>query len=172
MSARDADRRVSGVLRRFHAREAREPLETVRRVLLVFAVEHLEIHLIRARRFEFPYEFDGMPVRDDGVVSAVVDGNGDVFQFFELSRGGSLGVFVRYVRRAAAQARLHVVHIMLMRFREVRVPRREVGHRAPDVHGAEHLRGVLRGQQRGMSAARPAQEAKSQYAHFRTQKGI
>lgn len=157
-SARDADRAASAVCRRLDAREAREPLETVCGELLVPAVEHLEIDVSRAFLLQFPHELGRMPVRHDVVVSPVVDGNGEALQCGEVFRGGTERVFVRRVRRASAEARIHVVHIMLLRRGEVRVPGCQVGNRTPDVHGAEQVRRVLRGQQRGMSAARAAQQ--------------
>ena len=122
------------------------------------AVEHFEIDLFRAGVFQFPHEIGRMPVRHDIVVSAVMDGNGKVLQRGEVFRGGTDRVFVREFVRAPAEARFHVVNVMLARRDEVRVPCREVGNRAPDIYRAEQVRSVLRGQQRGLPAARASQQ--------------
>ena len=124
----------------------------------MFAVEQLEIDVFRARRLQFPHEFDRMPVRHDIVVSAVVDGDGEVFQRVEAFRGGTVRIFERTHRRGAAEARLQIVNIMLARFGEVTMPRGKVGNGTPDIHRAEDFRRILGCQQRGMAAARTSEQ--------------
>lgn len=160
-SAGDADRGVGP------AREAREPFEAVRGELLVFAVEHLEIDIFRADRLKSADEFGRVAVRHDLVVSAVMDGNGERLQRGETFRRRPVRVFERTFRRRSAEAGLHVAEIMLVRFDEVGMPGSEVGNGTPDIDRAEDSRRILRGQQRGMAAARASEQEDVSAVHGR-----
>ncbi len=124
----------------------------------MFAVEQLEIDVFRARGLQFVNEIDRMAVRHDVVVSAVVNGNGEVFQQGEAFRGGTVRIFERAHRRGTAEARLQIVNIMLLCFGEVTMPCGEVGNGTPDIHRAENVRRILGRQQRGVAAARTPEQ--------------